>query len=200
LLAKGPNHKGWFIRLFVEVTIQSAYILACQYASPPIITTYYHQGNMMEIADEITIPAPRAEVYAALNDIAILKACIPGCESLERESDTKLVAKVTLKIGPVKAKFNGTVMLDQSKAPDGFSLSGEGEGGLAGFAKGGADVTLTEDGETTILHYSAKAETGGKIAQLGGRLITSTAKKLSKAFFEKFEKIMTGEFEVEQTS
>ena len=155
---------------------------------------------MMEIADEITIPGPRAVVYEALNDIAILKACIPGCESLERESDTKLVAKVTLKIGPVKAKFNGTVMLDQSKAPDGFSLSGEGEGGLAGFAKGGADVTLTEDGEATILYYSAKAETGGKIAQLGGRLITSTAKKLSKAFFEKFEKIMTGELEVQQTS
>ena len=155
---------------------------------------------MMEIADEITIPTPRAAVYAALNDIAILKACIPGCESLERESDTKLVAKVTLQIGPVKAKFNGTVMLDQSKAPDGFSLSGEGEGGLAGFAKGAADVTLTEDGEATILHYSAKAETGGKIAQLGGRLITSTAKKLSKAFFEKFEKIMTGELEVQQTS
>ena len=77
---------------------------------------------MMEIADEITIPAPRAVVYEALNDIAILKACIPGCESLERESDTKLVAKVTLKIGPVKAKFNGTVMLDQSKAPDGGAL------------------------------------------------------------------------------
>ena len=152
----------------------------------------------MEIADEITIPAPRAEVYAALNDNAILKACIPGCESLERESDTKLVAKVTLKIGPVKAKFNGTVMLDQSKAPDGFSLSGEGEGGLAGFAKGGADVTLTEDGETTILRYEAKAETGGKIAQLGGRLITSTAKKLSKNFFEKFEKVMIGEIEIER--
>jgi len=151
---------------------------------------------MMEIADEITIPAPRAVVYEALNDIAILKACIPGCESLERESDTKLVAKVTLKIGPVKAKFNGMVMLDQSKAPDGFSLSGEGEGGLAVFAKGGADVTLTEDGETTILQYSAKAETGGKIAQLGGRLITSTAKKLSKNFFEKFEKVMTGEVEI----
>jgi carbon monoxide dehydrogenase subunit G len=153
---------------------------------------------MMEIADEITIPAPRAGVYAALNDIAILKACIPGCESLERESDTKLVAKVTLKIGPVKAKFNGSVLLDQSKAPDGFSLSGEGEGGLAGFAKGGADVTLTEDGETTILRYKAKAETGGKIAQLGGRLITSTAKKLSKNFFEKFEKVMTGEIEIER--
>ena len=153
---------------------------------------------MMEIADEITIPAPRALVYEALNDIAILKACIPGCESLERESDTKLVANVTLKIGPVKAKFNGTVMLDQSKAPDGFSLSGEGEGGLAGFAKGGADVTLTEDSETTILHYNAKAETGGKIAQLGGRLITSTAKKLSKNFFEKFEKVMIGEVEIER--
>ena len=152
----------------------------------------------MEIADEITIPAPRAVVYEALNDFAILKACIPGCESPERKSDTKLVAKVTLKIGPVKAKFNSTVMLDQSKAPDGFSLSGEDEGGLAGFAKGGADVTLTEDGETTILHYNAKAETGGKIAQLGGRLITSTAKKLSKNFFEKFEKVMIGEVEIER--
>ncbi len=153
---------------------------------------------MMEIADEITIPAPRAKAYAALNDIAVLKACIPGCESLEHESDTKLVAKVTLKIGPVKAKFNGTVMLDQSKAPDGFSLSGEGEGGLAGFAKGGANVTLTEDGETTILRYQAKAETGGKIAQLGGRLVTSTAKKLSKNFFEKFEKVMIGEVEIKR--
>ena len=144
---------------------------------------------MMEIADEITIPAPRAVVYEALNDIAILKACIPGCESLERESDTKLVAKVTLKIGPVKAKFNGTVMLDQSKAPDGFSLSGEGEGGLAGFAKGGADVTLTEDGETTILHYSAKAENSGKIGQLGGHLITSIAKNCLRRFSKNLKKL-----------
>jgi carbon monoxide dehydrogenase subunit G len=155
---------------------------------------------MMEIADEITIPATRAAVYEALNDIEILKACIPGCESLERESDTKLVARVVLKIGPVKAKFNGFVTLDQSKAPDGFSLSGEGEGGLAGFAKGGADVTLTEDGDTTILHYTATAETGGKIAQLGSRLITSTAKKLSKMFFEKFEKAMIGEVEIDSAS
>lgn len=155
---------------------------------------------MMEIADEITIPAPRAAVYEALNNLAVLKACIPGCESLERESDSKLVAKVTLKIGPVKAKFNGNVTLDQSKAPDGFSLSGEGEGGLAGFAKGGADVTLVDAGDTTILRYAATAETGGKIAQLGGRLITSTAKKLSKAFFEKFEKVMTGELDIDQTS
>jgi len=154
----------------------------------------------LELADEITIPAPRAQVYDALNDIAILKACIPGCEALERESETELVAKVTLKVGPVKARFSGRVTLDPSQAPDAFSLFGEGDGGIAGFAKGGADVELVDDGETTILRYKAKAETGGKLAQLGGRLITSTAKKLSKAFFEKFEKIMRGETEGEAAS
>ena len=100
---------------------------------------------------------------------------------------------MTLKIGPVKAKFNGKVTLDTTNAPTGFSLTGEGDGGLAGFAKGGADVELTADGESTLLKYVAKAEPGGKIAQLGGRLITSTARKLSKMFFTKFEKIMSGE-------
>ena len=154
----------------------------------------------MELADEITIPAPRAKVYDALNDVEILKACIPGCEELDKESDTELVAKVTLKVGPVKARFNGRVTLDPSKAPDSFSLAGEGDGGIAGFAKGGADVELIEDGENTILRYVAKAETGGKLAQLGGRLITSTAKKLSKMFFEKFEKVMSGEVELEKAS
>ena len=154
----------------------------------------------MELADEIIIPASRAKVYEALNDVDILKACIPGCEELEKESDTELVAKVTLKVGPVKARFSGRVKLDPGKAPNGFSLAGEGDGGVAGFAKGGADVELVEDGETTILRYTANAETGGKIAQLGGRLITSTAKKLSKMFFEKFEKIMSGEVELEKAS
>ena len=100
---------------------------------------------------------------------------------------------MTLKIGPVKAKFNGKVTLDTTNAPTGFSLTGEGDGGLAGFAKGGADVELIADGESTLLKYVAKAEPGGKIAQLGGRLITSTARKLSKMFFTKFEKIMSGE-------
>ncbi len=146
----------------------------------------------MELADEITIPVPRERVFAALNDIDVLRVCIPGCETLERESDTELVAKVTLKIGPVKAKFNGRVTLDPSNAPASFSLSGQGDGGVAGFAKGGADVELIEDGENTILRYDAKAETGGKIAQLGARLLTSTAKKLSKAFFEQFETLMNG--------
>ena len=130
----------------------------------------------------------------------ILQACIPGCEELEKESESELVAKVILKVWPVKAKFSGRVTLDPSKAPDAFSLAGEGDGGVAGFAKGGADVELIEDGETTILRYTAKAQTGGKIAQLGGRLITSTAKKLSKSLLEKFEKIMSGEVELETAS
>jgi len=154
----------------------------------------------MELQDEITIPVSRDKVYEALNDVAVLKACIPGCEELEREGENDLVAKVTLKVGPVKAKFGGRVTLDPSKAPDAFSLSGEGDGGIAGFAKGGADVELFEDGQQTVLRYTAKAEIGGKLAQLGGRLITSTAKKLSKMFFEKFEKLMSGEVELEETS
>ena len=147
----------------------------------------------MELADEITIPAPLDRVYEGLNDIAILKACIPGCETLEWTNEHELEAKVTLKIGPVKAKFSGKVTLDTTNAPTGFSLVGAGDGGLAGFAKGGADVELIAGGDTTLLKYVAKAETGGKIAQLGGRLITSTARKLSKMFFTKFEKIMSGE-------
>ena len=154
----------------------------------------------MELQDEITIPVSRDKVYEALNDVAVLKACIPGCEELEWEGENDLVAKVTLKVGPVKAKFSGRVTLDPSKAPDAFSLSGEGDGGIAGFAKGGADVELVEDGQQTILRYTAKAEIGGKLAQLGGRLITSTAKKLSKMFFEKFEKVMSGEVKLEETS
>ena len=154
----------------------------------------------MELQDEITIPVSRDKVYEALNDVAVLKACIPGCEELEWEGENDLVAKVTLKVGPVKAKFGGRVTLDPSKAPGAFSLSGEGDGGIAGFAKGGADVELVEDGQQTVLRYTAKAEIGGKLAQLGGRLITSTAKKLSKMFFEKFEKLMSGEVELEETS
>ena len=147
----------------------------------------------MELTEEITIAAPLDKVYEGLNDIAILKACIPGCEELNWTSENELEAKVTLKIGPVKAKFVGKVTLDTTHAPTGFSLAGEGDGGLAGFAKGGADVQLIADGDSTLLKYEAKAQTGGKIAQLGGRLITSTARKLSKMFFAKFEKIMSGE-------
>lgn len=144
----------------------------------------------MELADEIIINAPKDQVYAALNDPKVLKQCIPGCEELIQHSDTELEAKVVLKVGPVKARFGGEVTLDKSGAPDAFSLSGQGNGGTAGHAKGGADVTLTADGDTTILKYVAKAQIGGKIAQLGSRLIQSTAKKLAGRFFTSFAEVM----------
>ena len=144
----------------------------------------------MELADEIIINAPKDQVYAALNDPEVLKQCIPGCEELIQHSDTELEAKVVLKVGPVKARFGGEVTLDKSGAPDAFSLSGQGNGGAAGHAKGGADVTLTADGDTTILKYVAKAQIGGKIAQLGSRLIQSTSKKLAGKFFTSFAKAM----------
>ena len=144
----------------------------------------------MELNDEIIINAPRDRVYAALNDPEVLKQCIPGCEELIKHSDTELEAKVVLKVGPVKARFSGDVVLDQTGAPDAFSLSGQGNGGAAGHAKGGADVTLTSDGENTILRYEAKAEIGGKLAQLGSRLIQGTAKKLAGKFFKSFAEVM----------
>ncbi len=147
----------------------------------------------MELQDEIRIAATRDTVYAALNDPAILQASIPGCDELIKHSDTELEAKVTLKVGPVKARFSGNVTLDPSNAPNGFSLTGQGAGGAAGFAKGGADVELEEDGDETILRYTAKADVGGKLAQLGSRLITGTAKKLAGQFFERFAAEVTKE-------
>ena len=144
----------------------------------------------MELSDEVRISAPKHVVYAALNDPEVLKQCIPGCEELIQHSPTELEAKVVLKVGPVKARFAGTVELDQTGALDAFSLTGEGKGGAAGFAKGGADVTLSEDGDETILRYQAKAEIGGKLAQLGSRLVLGTAKKLSAKFFEDFARIV----------
>lgn len=141
----------------------------------------------MELSDEIRIAAPKQVVFDALNDPDVLKECIPGCEDLVQDSPTELHATVALKVGPVKARFNGVVTLDTTNAPDGMALVGEGKGGPAGFAKGGADVVLEEDGADTILRYHAKAEVGGKIAQLGSRLIQSTARKLSAKFFSNLE-------------
>ena len=147
----------------------------------------------MELNDEITIPAKLELVYKSLNDLGVLKSCIPGCEELIEEDDGKLSAKVVLKVGPIKAKFKGKVSLDLSNGPTRYSLVGEGDGGVAGFAKGGADVELIEDGDETILKYVAKSEVKGKIAQLGSRLILSTAKKLAKTFFENFKEFMEKE-------
>ena len=145
----------------------------------------------MDLSDEILIPAPRDVVYAALNDTEVLKDCIPGCEELERTAENELAAKVVLKVGRVKAKFAGEVTLDPTGAPEHFSLSGKGNGGAAGFAKGGADVVLEERGEETLLRYEAKADIGGKLAQLGNRLVQSTSKKLAAQFFEKFRDRVT---------
>ena len=140
----------------------------------------------MELKDEIVINAPRDVVYQALNDPEVLKECIPGCEELVKHSDTELEAKVVLKIGPVKAKFNGNVTLNPENPPEKFTLRGEGNGGAAGFAKGGAEVVLEEHEEGTLLRYDASADIGGKLAQLGSRLIQGTAKKLAAKFFTSF--------------
>ncbi|MEO9652563.1 MAG: carbon monoxide dehydrogenase subunit G [Roseobacter sp.] len=147
----------------------------------------------MELSDEIIINAPKDRVYAALNDPEILKQCIPGCEELIKHSDSELEAKVVLKVGPVKARFSGDVQLDTAGAPDAFSLTGQGNGGAAGHAKGGASVTLTADGDKTILNYDAKADIGGKLAQLGSRLIQGTAKKLAAKFFKSFADVVNEE-------
>ena len=143
----------------------------------------------MELSEDITIPAPMAKVYDSLNNVTILSACTPGCEELVEHSDAELEVPVVLKIGLVKAKFSGQLAWDTTNAPDKFSLAGAGDGGIAGFAKGGADVELIADGKNTLLRYTANAETGGKIAQLGSRLVTSTARKLSKAFLKILKKL-----------
>ncbi len=133
------------------------------------------------------IAAPIDKVWAGLNDPDILKASIPGCQSLEMSSPTDMAATVVLKIGPIKATFGGEVKLSNLNPPHSYTIAGEGKGGIAGFAKGGADVTLKEDGpDATILTYAAKADVGGKMAQLGSRLITSTSKKLAGQFFSTF--------------
>jgi carbon monoxide dehydrogenase subunit G len=148
----------------------------------------------MQMTDSQRIPAPRSAVWAALNDPDVLRRCIPGCESLEMTSPTAMTAAVVVKVGPVKAKFGGKVTLSDIDAPNGYRISGEGSGGVAGFAKGGATVRLEEDGpETTILHYDVDAQVGGKLAQLGGRLIDSTAKKLAGMFFESFAAAVASE-------
>lgn len=145
----------------------------------------------MTMTGEIVLPADKASVWARLNDADTLKASIPGCESLEKTSDTEFRAVVKLKIGPVSARFKGKVNLTDIDAPNGYRILGEGEGGVAGFAKGGAVVKLTDtDGGGTKLTYEVDAQVGGKIAQLGARLIDSTSKKLAGEFFANFAKAL----------
>ena len=152
----------------------------------------------MEMTGEYRISAPREKVWEALNDPEVLAKCIPGCQELNKDSDTELSATVKSKVGPVSATFKGNVNLTDIDPPNGYKISGEGTGGVAGFAKGGADVKLAEDGGETVLTYVANAQVGGKLAQIGSRLIDSTAKKMANEFFGKFaEEVGGGDSETE---
>src|SRR6195256_2795792 len=140
----------------------------------------------MTMNGEVQLNAPREAVWAKLNDAEVLKACIPGCEQLDKTSDTEFVAIAVTKIGPVKAKFKGKVHLTDMDPPNGYKISGEGEGGVAGFAKGAATVKLADRDGGTLLSYDVESQIGGKLAQLGQRLVQGTAKKLADDFFTKF--------------
>lgn len=144
----------------------------------------------MDMTGSYRIGAPRDAVWAALNDVDVLKVCIPGCEEIEQTSPTTMTAKVVQKIGPVKAKFDGAIELLNINAPASYTINGEGQGGVAGFAKGAADVVLTEDGDETVLDFTAHAQVGGKLARLGSRLIDATAKKLATKFFDNFHEYL----------
>jgi carbon monoxide dehydrogenase subunit G len=140
----------------------------------------------MEMTGERRIPAPRQTVWEALNNPDVLKASIPGCESLEKLADDQMKATASVKVGPISAKFTGKVQLSEIDPPNGYRISGEGQGGAAGFAKGGANVGLTDDGADTLLNYAVSAQVGGKLAQLGGRLIDASAKQMADLFFDRF--------------
>lgn len=148
----------------------------------------------MKLSGEHLIPASRQTVWQALNDADMLQACLPGCETLEKTSDTEMTAKITTKIGPVKATFTGAVTLSDLDPPNSYKLNGEGQGGAAGFASGSASVTLSEQDGGTLLSYEVEAKVGGKLAQIGSRLIDSVVKKLAAQFFTTLvEKLSTGD-------
>ena len=140
----------------------------------------------MEMTGEFRIPAPRQRVWEGLNDPEILKSSIPGCQTIEKLSDTEFTAKVVAQVGPVKANFAGKVTLSDLDPPQSYTIAGEGNGGVAGFAKGSAKVNLAEDGDATVLNYAVQAHVGGKLAQIGSRLIDSVARKMAENFFTRF--------------
>ena len=145
----------------------------------------------MEMISEQRIPASLDEVWTALNNTEILKQAMPGCESFDAVEENKFEAKITAKVGPVKAKFKFNVEMTDIDAPNGYTIMGEGQGGVAGFAKGSAKVDLTEDGSDTILAYNVQANVGGKLAQLGARLIDGAAKKMADEFFGNFNELLS---------
>ena len=151
----------------------------------------------MEMTGEYRIAAPREQVWAALNNPEILREAIPGCEELNAHSPTELEAAAKAKIGPVSARFKGKVILSNLNPPESYTLTGEGTGGAAGFAKGEAEVTLVPDGNETILRYAVKASVGGKLAQVGQRLIDGAARKMADEFFDRFATLAGGKVEPE---
>jgi carbon monoxide dehydrogenase subunit G len=142
----------------------------------------------MTMSGEVQLAANRETVWAKLNDPVVLKSCVPGCEQLDKVSDTEFQAIASIKVGPVKARWKGKVRLSDLDPPNGYKISGEGEGGVAGFAKGGATVALADKDGGTLLSYNVEAQIGGKLAQLGQRLINSAAKKTADDFFANFAK------------
>ena len=145
----------------------------------------------MDITGEFDIPASRQHVWDSLNDPDVLAQCIPGCESVERISDTEFLAKMKTKIGPVRARFESQIMLSNLNPPQSYTISGEGKGGPAGFGKGSADVTLSEHDALTKLSYTATLHVGGKLAQIGSRLVGGAARKIANDFFGKFAEVVT---------
>ena len=144
----------------------------------------------MEMSGEQLIPASQADTWAALNDPVILKACVPGCESIERLADNEYQMLMVARIGPVSAKFKGKLNLSDLKPPHSYAIAFEGQGGAAGFGKGSAQVQLAPDGEGTKLSYQVKANVGGKLAQIGSRLVDAAARKISQDFFNAFNEKM----------
>jgi|SRR5579862_4989620 len=144
----------------------------------------------MDMTGEYVVAAPRQKVWEALNDPDILKQCIPGCETIEKLSPTEMTATVRAKVGPVSARFGGKVTLSDLDPPNGYRISGEGTGGPAGFAKGGATVKLADEGGATKLSYVVEANIGGKLAQIGSRLIDATARQMAEQFFARFAAIV----------
>lgn len=144
----------------------------------------------MDMSGSHRIEAPRERVWAALNDPEVLRQCIPGCDEVVKQSDTEMTAKVVAKVGPVSAKFSGKVTLSDLDPPNGYTITGEGSGGVAGFGKGGASVTLASDGTATVLTYTAHAQVGGKLAQIGSRLVDATARKMADDFFVRFSALL----------
>jgi carbon monoxide dehydrogenase subunit G len=140
----------------------------------------------MEMTGDQLIHASQADTWAALNDPEILKACIPGCESIERSAENEYAVQMTARVGPVSAKFKGKLNLSNMNPPHSYSIAFEGQGGVAGFAKGGADVSLTPEGHSTKLAYKVKANVGGKLAQIGSRLVDAAANKVANDFFVSF--------------